>query len=350
MSQTNDQTKEDCLDALRTAYDELGESPCIRTYRELWNADKVDVSLKVIKNRCGSWGKAKDAAGLEESTGGDGPQYTDQDCLEALRQAKRELGHSPATHEYKQQVDIDPSAWVIMDRFGSWNAAKEAAELETVEQWENTCSVDEDYFETLDSESAYWFGFLYADGSVVPHRDDGLYTKLDLASRDSEHVEKFAEAVESEHAVTTRQRKDGGSTSIQITNSDFSQHLIDRGIHPGDKQSIPSLKEEYRAPFLRGYFDGDGSISFPKTRSVTWSIDSVDAVRMSLFKKWLGGMGVRCSIVSESREELGYMQSHSLHIQHPKGVEQVYKHLWPDGRQTAPALDRKHELIASFVE
>jgi hypothetical protein len=57
-------------------------------------------------------------------------QFTKQDCLNSLREAASELGHSPTREEY-DNLGISPSKHTIRNRFGSWNRAKEAAELET---------------------------------------------------------------------------------------------------------------------------------------------------------------------------------------------------------------------------
>jgi hypothetical protein len=56
-------------------------------------------------------------------------QFTEQECLDALHEAATELGHSPTKKEYKS-LGISPSVYTIRERFGSWNRAKEVAELE----------------------------------------------------------------------------------------------------------------------------------------------------------------------------------------------------------------------------
>jgi hypothetical protein len=57
-------------------------------------------------------------------------KFTEQDCLDALREAVAELGHSPTLEEY-DSLDISPSKRTIRNRFDSWTRAKEAAGLET---------------------------------------------------------------------------------------------------------------------------------------------------------------------------------------------------------------------------
>jgi hypothetical protein len=57
-------------------------------------------------------------------------QFTEQDCIEALREAASELGHSPTQKEYAS-LGLSPTKHTIRERFGSWNRAKESAGLET---------------------------------------------------------------------------------------------------------------------------------------------------------------------------------------------------------------------------
>lgn len=55
-------------------------------------------------------------------------EYTDEECISALKKAKDRLGKSPSRRRY-QKLDISPSAYTIAERFGSWNKAKERAGL-----------------------------------------------------------------------------------------------------------------------------------------------------------------------------------------------------------------------------
>ncbi len=58
---------------------------------------------------------------------------SEDDCLEALREARERLGETPSRAQY-EALDRSPSATTIMRLFGSWNAAKEQAGLETLSQ------------------------------------------------------------------------------------------------------------------------------------------------------------------------------------------------------------------------
>jgi len=55
--------------------------------------------------------------------------YSEEECLDALRDAEKELGESPSIKQYNN-LDIYPSADTIIRKLETWNKAKEKANLE----------------------------------------------------------------------------------------------------------------------------------------------------------------------------------------------------------------------------
>ena len=130
----------------------------------------------------------------------------------------------------------------------------------------------EDIFSIIDTEEkAYWLGFLYADGSVTTC---GKYeVKLSLAYKDLEHVKKFASFVlkngngqELVHPYTAKIKgEEYPSAKVIVTNKRIVNDLITLGCIP-DKSLVLTFPNQSQVPqhlvrhFIRGYFDGDGSI------------------------------------------------------------------------------------------
>lgn len=54
----------------------------------------------------------------------------EEECIQALGRAAERIGHSPTKAEY-EQLGLTPASGTIQRVMGSWNAAKEAAGLET---------------------------------------------------------------------------------------------------------------------------------------------------------------------------------------------------------------------------
>lgn len=128
-------------------------------------------------------------------------------------------------------------------------------------------SVNDDYFEIIDTEEkAYWLGFLYADGWL---RSDSDKIGLSLALEDKEHIEKFKKSLDSKSIIKVYEQKQGFNAGsyyarILITSSKMKKDLISNGMleHKTEKITFPNFlnKNLYRH-FIRGYFDGDGSIT-----------------------------------------------------------------------------------------
>ena len=128
--------------------------------------------------------------------------------------------------------------------------------------------VNENYFEKIDSEEkAYFLGFIYADGSVS---SKGYTLVLGLAEKDGYIVEKFAECLETDYKVrhyiqNTTYKDNFEECRITISNKKIKEDLNKLGVFPGKtlKCSFPTsnqVPDNLIHHFIRGFFDGDGSI------------------------------------------------------------------------------------------
>ena len=124
---------------------------------------------------------------------------------------------------------------------------------------------NEDYFENIDSEEkAYWLGFIMADGCVYIGTGDTKRLQINLKYDDVSHLNKFQNAIDSDYSIQ-RKEIDKNVVAILKVNStkmcnDLSKYcVIERKSLVCD---FPSIKEDLIPHFIRGYFDGDGCISF----------------------------------------------------------------------------------------
>ena len=134
----------------------------------------------------------------------------------------------------------------------------------------------ENIFEIIDTEEkAYWLGFLYADGNIIPY---GKYeVKISLAYKDLEHVEKFGDFVLKNHNgkelahpyMAKLKGKEFPSAKVAVTNKKIVTDLIALGCTENKSLTLKfpnenQVPKDLQRHFIRGYFDGDGSISTPK--------------------------------------------------------------------------------------
>lgn len=123
-------------------------------------------------------------------------------------------------------------------------------------------------FSEIDTEEkAYWLGFLYADGNVRIVGSKAL--DLTLAKKDESHLQCFANFMGNNLRITTRENLLHGYERVHIScrlivhNSQIVDDLIKWGCVPEKTfvLSPPDINKQFIKHFIRGYFDGDGSVS-----------------------------------------------------------------------------------------
>lgn len=149
-----------------------------------------------------------------------------------------------------------------------------------VENKQNRVKFDDTVFDEIDSEEkAYWLGFLYADGYIsnTPLRADvkSRYDfELTLAEKDYSHLVKFNTFTKHEKLnIKSKSVKLDGKTFKSfrwgIVNKHFWNALNQLGCTPQKSLTLkfPTfLPLELIRHFIRGYFDGDGSLGIYTTK------------------------------------------------------------------------------------
>lgn len=118
--------------------------------------------------------------------------------------------------------------------------------------------LDEDFFQTIDTEAkAYFLGWIASDGSVGSGQ-----VSLEVHRKDRELLGDLLSLVSPESSLA--ERKQGRHVAFALSRKkiveDVCRHL---GIKPGPKSTtvrFPDLLPELERHFIRGLFDGDGSI------------------------------------------------------------------------------------------
>lgn len=125
-------------------------------------------------------------------------------------------------------------------------------------------NVDVSFFENIDNKiSAYWYGYILADGTINKTND-----KCSLTSKDYEIIERFRNDIKSEHKISINNKKDKRTNkpyktyTIQISNKNFVLNLIKNGItnNKTDSAIVPNIDNKLLPFFFAGLFDGDGYV------------------------------------------------------------------------------------------
>lgn len=119
--------------------------------------------------------------------------------------------------------------------------------------------VDYNFFSEWTADSAYAFGFIAADGFIFYGHKNAI--QIELNEKDKDILEKLKDKMHYEGIICSSGRK---TVKLQINNKKMVLDLINKGMPLKDKTHLISypvtLPDNLLSHFIRGVFDGDGSI------------------------------------------------------------------------------------------
>jgi hypothetical protein len=122
---------------------------------------------------------------------------------------------------------------------------------------------DRDFFQEINTEEkAYFAGFIAADGNI---RKDFLKMRIELNIKDKEILEKFKTVLGSDLTIKEHFRPNNHSCYLDLNSKKICTDLSKIGIIPNKSLildiNFDLIPQELTRHFIRGYFDGDGSIN-----------------------------------------------------------------------------------------
>ncbi|NCD07371.1 MAG: hypothetical protein EOL97_14760 [Spirochaetia bacterium] len=189
------------------------------------------------------------------------------------------------------------------------------------------------FFENLNEKSATIAGFIAADGYVnfADH-----YVEITLKKDDKSYLQKILNLMECNGKIYVS----GNRARIKIVNQKLVDDLLLLNITQAKSKTLKfplNLESKLSSHFIRGYFDGDGSIIISMKRiSILGTLDFLSTVSMIIAEQ--------CSIkrnkpsVKENIYDLRY---------HGKTALVVLNWLYKD---SVLSLDRKEYLYNRFKE
>lgn len=159
-----------------------------------------------------------------------------------------------------------------------------------------------DFFKDINTPNkAYWLGFIYADGYVTKQKDKTeTYTVgIELPVCDESHLKNFNKDIGGNICIARRHRVceyrgkkiSGDICSIRIYCSEMGIDLIKHGCCLNKSKIKPApigIPDELVRDFIRGYFDGNGSVtsSFSKKANRSYTKITISSGSME-FIKWI---------------------------------------------------------------
>ena len=129
---------------------------------------------------------------------------------------------------------------------------------------------DINFFDRYNDKSAYWAGFIAADGYIRPNRAT-LHIKLAII--DYNHLLKFCKEIQ--YHYIPKKAKNNSYCYIDVSGTWFVNGLKKNFDISSNKTKnvriYDKIPKKYLSHFLRGYFDGDGCVTYTSTSSISFS-------------------------------------------------------------------------------
>lgn len=121
-------------------------------------------------------------------------------------------------------------------------------------------------------ESAYWVGFLMADGCISDRGPASPHVIVVLGEQDRPHLVQFRAFLRSEHSIQhvppsqNARIKGGPCVRLDIVSPRMVESLARYGVVPRKSLRATAIGLEHNKDFWRGVVDGDGWVGLAKRR------------------------------------------------------------------------------------
>lgn len=193
-------------------------------------------------------------------------------------------------------------------------------------------NINNNFFEEINTElKAYLLGFFAADGTINKN-DNGM--AIHIQSRDREVLDYYADAFnvpKQYYFYPAKKETHQPKIKLVIHSAINKRNLLALGFPPNktyEMFSLPTdiMDENLIRHFVRGYFDGDGSIILPskKSRVTKFKITSSNLAFLQYCKKVFEDFGCYNIKIEFPKNDF----AKTLYIQNKPSIKLVYNYLY----------------------
>jgi len=209
--------------------------------------------------------------------------------------------------------------------------------------------INEGFFNNWNRGMGYVTGWIYADGTLRKNR-----YQFKIASNDSSVLQNIKGILKSNHKIREEPRKDRNIITkvLVIDSKPLYTQLKKIGLTPNKSKlmRLPQIPNEFFPDFLRGYFEGDGSIymdrpvkRYPAYRRLRLSFCSgsklfLEELQEKISKFW--GLKNKSIRKNHSGFDIAYSTYEALKI-----LKSIYKYSSSQIR-----LERKYLIYKNFFK
>ena len=218
-------------------------------------------------------------------------------------------------------------------------------------------SLNENYFECLDSkDKAYFLGFIYADGFITKRSSGQNILGITLA--ESEPLDKFKKYIDCNKPIGIYKKTNSYSNkSVEHKLALISDKLVSDIEKLGVIEqktlvlTFPELPKELIPHFIRGYFDGDGSVFIHKDSHLK-EIRNYLGINICGTKEFLEGLVKNLDFLDENpciyKEERRETNCWNLKFASNVRSLNLYHYMYKDCDDLY--LSRKREIFENFIK
>jgi len=253
-------------------------------------------------------------------------KLSDADKLECVKL----YNEGKSCKEISQMYNVSTQAiWGILNR----RNVKMRSQHEVQQKYR----CDETYFDNIDSESkAYFFGLLYADGCNLDSRNN---ITLSLQEQDKHILDTMTQLIQPEKPLQFIKLNDKNPNwknayRIVIVSKHMCDTLNNYGLVPRKSlvKKFPDIilnsSEDIIKHFIRGYFDGNGSISTSQkymTISLSFSstLDICNFIN-NIFMQHISGLIYNIEISHKERN----VNNYNLRYSSKDCIKEIYRYMY----------------------
>lgn len=209
----------------------------------------------------------------------------------------------------------------------------------------NKFFVNHYYFKSQSADMGYWLGILGSDG-CVNRKENQVY--IELQRKDKELLEKLNLTIENQRPIKDYEDSRGYENSkLYFYSKEIKKDLAEYKIIPNktyDKNyGFPYLlNKKYYKDYLRGLFDGDGSIK--KGTSVTWQVDSGSLEIILEIQKFLKEQGIETEYIILPKKNINIYR---IYCYGKEKLQKIYNLLYTT--DSSLFLKRKRDKIEEYL-
>lgn len=218
--------------------------------------------------------------------------------------------------------------------------------------------LNENFFQCIDTpEKAYFLGLLSADGNISTFENKQNTIRISLQQEDRYIIEKFEECISTNKPIRDYE-SDRGSfigkySTLELSSDKISNDLGKYNLFPNHTHSFKFFifEEPLMSHYVRGYFDGDGCITFRKKDDYRSAVCSICGYHKNLvvLQNYLSSINITTHW-REDKRDYGIDAFGNILTQNKKECYDFIKYLYGNcNEESGLFLKRKKEKADLFL-